>query len=65
MKNYAGFHIPKIWQNLKYFARSFHQAYTSYFYAICAIHVSKIVNFKIIVPKKLIVCSLRKNSKVF
>ena len=25
-KNYMGFRIPKIWQILKHFARSFHQA---------------------------------------
>ena len=25
-KNYIGFHIPKIWQTMKHFASSFHQA---------------------------------------
>ena len=30
-KNYVGFFIPKIWQILKHFAMSFHQALTSYF----------------------------------
>ena len=29
-KNYMRFHIPKIWQR-KRFARSFHQAQTSYY----------------------------------
>ena len=30
-KIYVGFHIPKIWQILKHFAGTFHQAYSSYF----------------------------------
>ena len=31
MKNYVGFHIPKMRQNLKHFDRSFYPAWTSYF----------------------------------
>ena len=30
-KNYVDFHIPKIWQILKRFARRFHQAQTTHF----------------------------------
>ena len=29
-----GFHIPKIWQIMKPFTRSFHQAHTSYFWRV-------------------------------
>ena len=30
-ENYMGFPIPKVWQILMHFIRSFHQAHSSYF----------------------------------
>ena len=43
-----GFRIPKIWQIMKHFARSFHQAQTSYFWSVnfsCEIELKISIQF--------------------
>ena len=45
-KNYAGFHIPKIWQILKRFSRALSWAQTSYFWRVIVLLV------KMFYPKK-------------